>query len=169
MLWQHPLDYTYQQRYLEEKASVTGVPTSGDNSALGAMGAFTSASVYGATPGTPQSKGSDTPTMAESSERGGAAVGMMSPKEPPLSSGQSSSSDLPYPAEFTGQGDEQLISHLQLMLGSKQADLRSLLLEPATVNEERRTRPLWPCTATSPSSSSSGRRPHPSVGPIFGR
>ena len=98
VLWQHPLDYQYQQTYLEEKKAI-----------MAAGGGSAAAKGKEASPATPSGdlRGS----------KGGADAPAGTVAAPPSDGGKVS--------------DDQLRGLLHSVLGSRHADLRSLLLEPA--------------------------------------
>jgi len=88
VLWQHPLDYQYQQTYLEEKKKMMAAGGPSKPAAAG--------------------KGPES----------------ASPSTPPAKSGTPVGGDVKV-------SDDQLRGLLHSVLGSRHADLRSLLLEPA--------------------------------------
>merc|ERR1719424_1710449 len=97
VLWQHPLDYQYQQTYLEQKKEI-----------MAAGGGSAAAKSNEQSPATPSgdlrgSTGANAPTGTVAA--------------PPSDGGKVS--------------DDQLRGLLHSVLGSRHADLRSLLLEPA--------------------------------------
>jgi len=109
VLWQHPLDYNYQQKYLKTKAgeadddvALMPSPSSAANSAAGA-------------PPMPL------PKAPESRQQG---TGQNLPA--------SSSSPMPAPADGAYlASDDQLRAKLQELIGTRHPDLRAMLLEPA--------------------------------------
>ena len=109
VLWQHPLDYTYQQKYLSHKGG-NGDPV--DISESGGMSAAPPPTQQQAPP-----PAKPPPQQAQQAQQAQAA--------------QSSTPQAP-PASLAS--DDQLRSRLQQLLGTKHTELRHMLLEPATTN-----------------------------------
>lgn len=104
VLWQHPLDYSYQQKYLAHKG------------------------------GDPDADAADMLSPSRANTASPAATALFRPPPPtpaplppppphPSSAGSSDGPSL--------RSDEQLRARLQQLLGTKQSELRSMLLEPA--------------------------------------
>jgi len=107
VLWQHPLDYTYQQKYLAAK---NGGEEPVDISAGSAP------------PSTPAEPAASTAPPVEA----GSSAGALTNRDVP-------SASMNIPAGGLAS-DDQLRSRLQQLLGTKHIDLRAMLLEPATSN-----------------------------------
>jgi len=99
VLWQHPLDYQYQQTYLEEKKKI----------------------LSGTAPTKPPEM-SPSPRAEKADDQSSSAVATVAQGTPVPSSPD---------GKDVRVSDDQLRGLLHSVLGSRHADLRSLLLEPA--------------------------------------
>mmetsp|Transcript_72234 Transcript_72234/g.192051 ORF Transcript_72234/g.192051 Transcript_72234/m.192051 type:complete len:1322 (+) Transcript_72234:80-4045(+) len=102
VLWQHPLDYTYQQKYLAAKAGNLQPPSDGPGSS--------------AAPSTP----SDQPGR----DSFGAATGL-------AKTGGQEAANFTLPKDVSAVSEEDLVAVVQKLLGTKHPDLRNLLIEPS--------------------------------------
>jgi len=109
VLWQHPLDYTYQQKYLSYKNGGTGE----------------AADIASPPPA------AQPPPAPPKAEKAPAKEAYPSSAPMPSSSDAVGLKDVP---AANLASDDQLRSRLQQLLGTKHTDLKAMLLEPATTD-----------------------------------